>query len=354
MVWCLEDAIKHSDVPMAEANIVETLKRIAAADAQADPQVSTSQQAAIGSDALPLLFVRVRSAEQIRRIAAAAGPAINVLTGFSLPKATRQSVWAMLTAIREVNTNLSRPLYGMPILETPDIAWNETRRDSLGNLAEAFDTFADIVLCIRVGGTDISGLFGLRRDADTTVWDVGVVRDALVDVINQFARNGQHIVTGAVWEHISGPRMFKPQLRQSPFAKGRETGLRQQMIAEDVDGLMREITLDRVNGMHGKTVIHPSHVSVVNSMLAVFREEYDDALAILTAREDGGVIASAHGRMNEMGPHALWAEMITRRAAIYGVLDDQAALVHLLAAGQHAYAAVYEPNRDTQESVVLA
>jgi citrate lyase beta subunit len=91
----------------------------------------------------------------------------------------------------------------------------------------------------------------------------------------------------------------------------------------------------------GKTVIHPAHVSVVNALLTVSRTEYDDALEILTARGQGGIAVSGHGRMNEIGPHALWAELISRRAAVYGVVADEAALVDLLAAGQRRLGEVF-------------
>ncbi|WP_275693525.1 HpcH/HpaI aldolase/citrate lyase family protein [Nocardioides sp. TF02-7] len=236
---------------------------------------------------------------------------------------------------------MSRPTYAMPILETPEIAYVESRRAALADLAAVFDDHRESVLCVRIGGTDLSGLFGLRRDRDTTVWDIAVVRDALSDIVNQFARGGRYVVTGAVWEHIPGARLFKPQLRESPFLEQHAGSLRRRMIDDDVDALLREISLDRSNGLHGKTVIHPTHVSVVNSLLAVGWDEYDDACAIRDARGAGGAIASAHGRMNELGPHALWAEQVLARATAFGVVREGASLVELLALGQRAVAAEY-------------
>lgn len=333
MVWCLEDAVPHADVPAAETNVVAALREVwAAAEAGAT---------------WPLLFIRVRDADQIIRIADAAGPSLGALCGFSLPKVTVESSTAMLEAIATTSAARSRadstaqPLFGMPILETAELAWVESRRPALAGLAEVFDSYDQHVLCVRIGGTDISGLFGLRRDSDTTVWDVGVVRDVLVDVINTFARVGRYVVTGVVWEHIGGMRLLKPQLRQSPFTGRGHTALRQAIIDSDVDALVREVVLDRANGMHGKTVIHPSHVGVVNALLTVSREEYDDAVAIVAAAGRGGVEPSAHGRMNEMGPHALWAGIILRRASVYGVLASPGSLVRLLAAGQQAYHDAY-------------
>ncbi|HYO36258.1 MAG TPA: HpcH/HpaI aldolase/citrate lyase family protein [Geodermatophilus sp.] len=328
-VWCLEDAIPHEAVGAAEANVVVALQRLHRRVTEGDPAP------------LPLVFVRVRTPEQIRSIAVGAGPALAGLTGFSLPKATAATLGPMLEAIAEVGAATGRPLYGMPILETPDLAWRETRAEALTALAAVVEAHREHVLCLRVGGTDLSGLFGLRRDRDTTIWDVAVVRDCLADVVNRFTRGGEHVVTGAVWEHIPGPRLFKPQLRQSPFTDQHEGPLRQQMIAGDLDGLVREVALDKANGVLGKTVIHPAHVSVVNALLTVSRTEYDDALEILTARGRGGIAVSGQGRMNEVGPHALWAELISRRAAVYGVVADEAALVDLLAAGRRRLAEVF-------------
>ena len=330
MVWCLEDSIPHTAVPEGEANIVAALQRL-----HTGPQEVR--------DRLPLLFVRVRDADQIRRLTVAAGDALNVLTGFSLPKVNTGNMGPLMEAIKEASGRIGRVLYAMPILETPDVMFLESRRKTLNGLADLFNIYyREQVLCVRVGGTDLSGLFGLRRDRDTTVWDVAVVRDALADIVNRFARLGQFVVTGAVWEHIPGPRLFKPQLRSTPFAESTSRrSLRNRLIHDDVDALMREIALDKANGMYGKTVIHPTHVSIVNAMLAVSADEYEDAMAVAQASTVGGVMASAHGRMNEMGPHALWAEQVLARARVYGVLRNQQALVSLLAAGQEAVTNVY-------------
>lgn len=325
VVWCLEDAIEHALLGRAEEGVVDALAAIRAMDPARREQ-------------MPLVFVRVRDADQIRRLAAAAGEALTGLTGFSLAKAEVGRVEPMLAATREVSAGLHRPMYAMPILESPEIAYVESRRDTLGRLAELFSSYRENVLCVRVGGTDLSGIFGLRRDRDTTIWDVAVVRDALADILNQFTRNGDHVVTGPVWEHIPGPRFLKPQLRTTPFVEHHATSLRRQLVLNDVDALMREINLDKTNGMYGKTVIHPSHISVVNSLLAVHVDEYDDAVSIARLRGRGGVAASRHGRMNEVGPHARWADQLLARAAVYGVLADDASLVDLLAIGQRVAA----------------
>ena len=57
-------------------------------------------------------------------------------------------------------------------------------------------------------------------------------------------------------------------------------------------------------------------------------EEYNDALQILNT--PGGVVKSNDGgKMNEVGPHRLWAERIVKRAEAYGVVKTEDAVVKL-------------------------
>lgn len=325
-VWCLEDSIPHEAVEAAQANVVRCLREIG------------------GDDPLPLLFIRVRRPQQILDIARDAGDAVRHLTGFVLPKFVAGAAGeAWLDALDEASTRSGARLYAMPVLEHEDLAWTETRREHLAGIRALLDAHRDQVLSVRVGATDLCGLFGLRRDSDTTIWDVAVVRNMLADVLNIFARRGDYTVSGPVWEHFAGnDRMFKSQLRQTPFENNRNLRLHGQLVREDVDELLREVALDRANGFSGKTVIHPSHVSVVNAMHAVTREEYDDALTVLAGRHEGGVVRSpSGGKMNELGPHALWAEQVVGRAAVYGVLAEPDGVVALLDAGWRAAQAAY-------------
>lgn len=321
MVWCLEDAIAHEAVPGAERTVAAALRSLAVG---------------AGQVALPLLFVRVRTPEQVPRLLALAGHrGAAALAGFVLPKFDPASGDEFLSAVEAASEQAGRRLYAMPVLETPALAWRETRGATLAELRELCDAHRDTVLALRVGATDLCGLFGLRRDRDTTIWDVAVVRDALADIVNVFGRRGDYLLTGAVWEHVGGARLRKPQLRSTPFEGVAGQRLRAQLVRDDVDELMREVALDGANGFTGKTVIHPAHVSVVNALLTVTRAEYDDALTVLAGRSTGGVSASAGGEtMLEFGPHALWAEQVSARAALYGVLAEPGALVELLAAGR--------------------
>jgi citrate lyase beta subunit len=250
---------------------------------------------------------------------------------------------AWFEALQEASEIAGTTLLAMPVLEHEELAWKETRAEHLAGVRALLDRHRELVLNVRVGGTDLCGLFGIRRDRETTIWDIAVVREMLSDVLNVFGRRGDYVVSGPVWEHFAGAdRLFRSQLRVTPFEDNRITRLRERILRDDVDELLREVTLDRANGLVGKTVIHPSHVSVVNALQAVVRDEYDDALTVLAGRGGGGVVRSpSGGKMNEIGPHELWAEQVVARAAIYGVLAETDGVVALLDAGWRAARAAY-------------
>jgi citrate lyase beta subunit len=312
MICCLEDAIRDDEVAAAEQHLVEQLRRFAAGG---DGGARRTGVAAGGGPrdgtGGPLLFVRVRTADQIYRIADGLGPALGVLTGFVLPKFTADDdSLAGLKAVREVGAATAGPLYAMPILESREVANAETRTGALLAVRDLLDTYRDRVLAVRVGATDLSGLFGLRRPIDLTVWEIGVVASALTDIINVFGRadGTGFVVVGPVWEYFNRDRSR--------------------------DGLIREARLDLANGMLGKTVIHPSHQAAVHAVSVVGHEEYLDATAICAdPAAGGGVIRSEYrNKMNELRPHLAWARRTLRRAEIFGVAKPGTGASDLLAA----------------------
>jgi citrate lyase beta subunit len=119
-------------------------------------------------------------------------------------------------------------------------------------------------------------------------------------------------------------------LRTTPFAEQDAVLFRQHLVSRDLDGLLRELSLDRANGMFGKTVIHPNHVAAVHALAVVTHEEYQDATDVI-ASEAGGVRASEYGnKMNEPRPHRIWAEQVLRRARVFGVANPGVTFVDLL------------------------
>ncbi|MEU5625296.1 HpcH/HpaI aldolase/citrate lyase family protein [Streptomyces tendae] len=322
MVLCLEDSIDDADVPVGEANLVRQL---------------TDLTERSGDD-VPLLFIRVRTPEQIPDLVRRLGPAVRLLSGFVLPKFTEERGIPFLEALTAAEATSGRRLFAMPVLESPDLLYRESRVQTLEGIFRAVDKYRDRVLALRLGVTDFCSSYGLRRGPDMTAYDVQIVASVIADVVNMLARadGTGFTVTGPVWEYFRvQERMFKPQLRQSPFLEGQAVELRQKLIEHSMDGLLREISLDRANGLLGKTCIHPSHVLPVHALSVVSHEEFSDAQDILRPeRCGGGVMRSAYtNKMNEVKPHRAWAERTLLRAEIFGVANEDIGFVELLAAG---------------------
>ncbi|WP_405013466.1 HpcH/HpaI aldolase/citrate lyase family protein [Kitasatospora sp. NBC_01539] len=321
MVLCLEDAIADHEVPAAEANLVAQLGAL-----HAD-----------GGAGLPLLFVRVRAAEQITDLTRRLGPAVRLLAGYVVPKFTDESGGAFLEALTAAEESSGQRLFAMPVLESPELAHLETRREQLFAISRLLDKYRERILAVRLGVTDLCSAYGLRRSPDLTAYDVALVAGVIGDVVNVLGRadGTGHTVTGPVWEYFPvQERMFKPQLRRTPFAEAHPPadGVRQRIIEHDLDGLIREIELDRANGLLGKTCIHPSHVPAVHALSVVTHEEYSDAQDILS-RDGGGVLRSAYtNKMNEAKPHRAWAERVLLRAEVFGVAQEDVSFAELLGA----------------------
>ena len=321
MVIDLEDAIPDVSVDSAMTSTYETLR-----DLDDDPPESQ-------------LFVRVRSAEQIKQLADELGPALGIVSGFVLPKFSVKDGRQCLQAVADAGAQSAHVLYAMPVLETPEVLYRETRDAELVGIRELLDEFRDLVLTIRIGATDLCGLYGIRRDRDLSIYDVGVAADLITQVVNQLGRTDGtgFAITGPVWEYFANhERILRPQLRQTPFDERKAGGLRRQLMNTDLDGLMRETMLDRANGLTGKSVIHPSHVAPVHALAVVPHEEYLDAVDVVHPESaNGGVRRSEYrNKMNEMRPHRIWAERTMLRARVFGVAGRGISHVDILNAQQ--------------------
>ena len=321
MVICLEDSIPDHALLEGERNAVAQLRHYAGTNADG-----------------PLLFIRVRSPDQIPMIVNRLEHDVDVLAGFVLPKFASRNAAAYLDEVVAASEHARRRFYAMPVLEAPEIGSADTRTPALTGIREILARYREHVLAVRIGATDLSALYALRRMREHTVYDVALLAAVIGDVVNALGRaDDGYVITGPVWEYFSGAeRIFKPLLRESPFLRHDERTLRAELLAKELDGLIRETTLDRANGLTGKTVIHPSHVAVVNALAVVSHEEYQDAVDILDTSGGGGVASSVYrNKMNESKPHTAWARRTVLRSRVFGVAQPEATFVDLLAASLH-------------------
>ena len=286
-VLCLEDSVGDSAVEEAERFLLGTLLKINLISQSTDKYI-------------PKIFIRVRCPEQALSLYKRAGSSFRVVTGFVFPKYTLSNADAYNNAVREVNKSCDRPVYMMPILESNDILSLTTRIAVLSQLKEKIAEMGDLVLNIRVGGNDFCSAFGLRRNIDQTIYDIGVINSCLTDILNIFAQD--YVVSAPVWEY---------------FDTGTSDAWKK--------GLKKELKLDRLNGFIGKTAIHPSQVAAINKALRVTMSDYKDAVSILDWNcESSGVEKSrSNGRMNEVKCHTKWAMKTVALARTYGIIEEK-------------------------------
>ena len=311
MVMCFEDACPEADVPAAEQNSIHLLGEL-------DRLVKEGR---LSYDDIPLIFFRVRNVEQFRHFGTLLRPEhIRFITGINFPKFNSLNAETYMSQLRELNERFGEVLYAMPIIEDRRVAFKESRLDELLAIKRVLDRYKDLVLNVRVGGTDFSSCFGVRRGINYTIYDIMTVSNCLMDILNVFTRDNDYTVSGPVWEYFKANKGMK-SLSELPKVDLQQTLLKRKAIVNDaVDGLMRELVLDQANGFMGKTCIHPTHLNYINGMLAVTKDEYDDAWQIL--HTSGGVVKGTKG-MNEVGPHRAWAERIFHRAEAYGVIANE-------------------------------
>lgn len=279
--FCLEDTIIDGALETAENTLYNTLKKISI----------------MPSNERPLIFVRIRTPEHLLYIYKKFNDVQNIITGYILPKFDLSNAEDYAYIIKDINSNSTKKItYFMPILESRMIADVCTRVGTLQKLKEIIDTINEYILNIRIGGNDFCNIYGLRRNINQTIYDINVIKDIITDIINVFSFD--YVISGPVWEY------FKRSDEDNNWSIG----------------LQREVELDKLNGIIGKTCIHPSQVPIIYNSLKVTKEDYDDACKILDWKSNNlAVSKSISSRMNEVKCHIKWATKIKTLGDIYGI-----------------------------------
>lgn len=283
LALCLEDTINDDCVKEAEQKLVHTIQTLFS--------FSKTRQFFI-----PRIFIRVRESGQIINLMKRFGDSGELITGFIIPKFSLENADAFINTISFVNQNSERPIYMMPIFESPTLIDLQNRYRILYTLKEKLDSIEELVLNIRVGGNDLCHMFGLRRGSDESIHGLKPVSDILSDIMTVFGMD--YVVSGPVWEYYNGDHWDT--------------------------GLTKELKEDRSCGFIGKTVIHPNQIALVNRAYQVSPKDLDDAKSILNWDADSPSFVSGSvekERMNEYKTHSNWALKTILLSEVYGVKE---------------------------------
>ncbi len=296
MVLDLEDSLGDDLVGFGQRTIKNTIREIGQAVESNDITLSD----------VPLIFIRVREAQHILDTKNMLGDDLKYITGFNIPKFDKNTCDSFIDTFTEVadyaKSELNTDLYMMPIIENKNTMYRQLRMDNLLYMNDKLRAIQNNVLNIRVGGADFCQVYGIRRSMNDDIYDIGVVRSVLNDIMNVFGKS--YIVSGPVWEYFENAE-HPEDTRWS-------------------EGLKKELYADHLNGFIGKTSIHPSQLSFIHESLIQNKVDYEDAMNILGMNTNTtGVKKSAGGnRMNEAKTHVNWARKTIGLAKMYGVKEN--------------------------------
>lgn len=257
LIFCTEDALHERDLEPA-------LNRLAALL----PELETGSA---------LRFIRPRNPTVLRRLLRMNG--IERIQGFVLPKIGPRTLSDWLRVWDDRHGH-----WLMPILETPetfDRRQMEVLRDGLDDSG-----LRERVLCLRIGGSDLLNLLGIRRARGSTIYDTPL-RGVIADLACVFSLAG-YFLSAPVFERLDMPEV-----------------------------LAREVEADLQHGLVGKTAIHPTQVPVIEEEYRVSREDYEMAVAVLDP--EAAAVFKLRGTFCEPATHQRWAAGVLERVRVFGI-----------------------------------
>lgn len=267
LVVCLEDAVSAIDVDSALANLKVLLLAIEARGGRCEQH--------------PLLFVRPRDAQMAAILND--WPLMKHVDGFVVPKLTLLSLPSWEQAVSNPD------LYLMPTLETADV-YNPGAMVELGQALKA--SLNQRIIALRIGGNDLMGCLGLRRNPATTLYSTPM--SYVIPMLAGIMGAQGFALTAPVFEQLATPLLLK-----------------------------EELELDISHGLVGKTAIHPSQINPIQEMLRVSLEDLNCARLILN--DVAPAVFRHNDAMCEPATHYKWATNIIERAKWHGVKPTEVA-----------------------------
>ena len=276
LVLCLEDAILLQNLDHATDVLEETLIKL---------QKAVKENKNLK---LPLLFIRIRNPNHLETSLKRFAKYRGILNGFVMPKYDHTVSEQYKKIINSMHYNKFK---FMPIMESPVLIESPNRKKELIKIRDDLLTTRGI-MGVLLGGNDLCNYFGIRRSSRQTIYDIGVIRDIITDVVCVFVKH--FIINGAIWEYFDGDNW--------------------------AEGLRAEAELDKLNGLFGKSCIHPKQLEVIREAVKVSAIDFEDAEDIVNWNREAGVSKGANsGRMNEVATHQAWAEKVYTIGRLYGV-----------------------------------
>jgi citrate lyase beta subunit len=257
IVLCLEDALHESDVERGVATLTDLLGEQLAGDA-----------------ARPNIFVRPRSLDMGARLRALSG--IGRVDGFVAPKVRVETLpdWVSLLSGSDLRL--------MPTIETAEF-FDPSRLVAFRDVI--LGSGPDRIAAVRLGGNDLLGTMGLRRERGITAYE---------GPLSWFLSMAASVLVS------SGVPVAAPVFD----------------IIDDLETLGREVKRDVQMGFISKTAIHPAQVPLIERAMRVSQYELETASAILN--QDARAVFQIGGVMCEPATHAGWARRVLARDAVFG------------------------------------
>ena len=252
-------------------------------------------------DKLPQLFIRVKDLDMLKEIEKFSKDLI-YCNGIVIPKIEVETLEEYLKIIQKINEKEKIRLFALPILESESSIISKDALDNMLKIKEIINNYKDIVLNINIGATDFSGMYGIRRKANFTIYDLSVVSNCISNILNIFTFELEFSVTAPVWEYFN-----------------------KDISSIENQGLLKEIEKDKNNGMYSKISIHPTQLLLINTSYIVDYEDYIDAVQIIEGnrKKVGCLKSKSNNKMNELNTHTIWANNVLTRAKIFGVFNKE-------------------------------
>ncbi|MEA3384150.1 MAG: HpcH/HpaI aldolase/citrate lyase family protein [Campylobacterota bacterium] len=262
IVFCLEDAIKNSDLKFAMQNIQFLLDNIKQTNIK--------------------VFIRPRDEKNLTEILELRG--IQKIDGFALAKFGTYNMKNYFDILN--HKKIKTKYHIMPVLESKDM-FDISKLKQIRELLLTQEKHN--ILTLRVGGEDMFRFMNLKKSCKDSIHDFHISSKIFADIFSVFKPYSFNI-TAPVYNCLENEDIFKA-----------------------------EVLRDIKEGFFGKTIIHPNQALIINQLYKVSQGQYDEAKAILDKTNEA--IFRFKDKMCEPSAHSVWAETILKLEKIYGMND---------------------------------